>query len=794
MTSRAITRLCSVSVAMALVNHAPAAAAATKPVPVYKSANAPVEARVEDLLARMTLEEKVAQMLSIWDAKSEVFDAKLELDPVKMAQKYPNGIGQFARPSDATGPTSPRVLPGRDVRGTIRLVNALQRDAMTRTRLAIPILFHEEGLHGYAARGATSFPQAIALASSWDPALLREVNAVTAREIRARGVSLALTPVVDVARDPRWGRIEETFGEDPYLVGELGVAAVEGLQGEDKARVLGPGKVFATLKHLTGHGQPESGTNVGPAPYSERTLREFFFPPFEQIIRRTGVSVVMPSYNEIDGVPSHANTWLLENVLRGEWGFGGVVVSDYYAIADLQILHHIAGSPEEAARRALAAGVDCDLPSGGVYANLTQLVRDGRVTEERINESVRRLLALKFRAGLFENPYADAAQAVALTNNQEARALALTAAQRAIILLKNDGMLPLRLPQAGAAKPVIAVIGPNAAIARLGGYYGQPPVTVSILEGIRAKVGARADVVYAEGVKITANDDWWADAVQLADPAANRRSIEDAVSVARRADQIVLAIGDTEQTSREGWAKSHLGDRDSLDLVGEQQALFDALHALGKPIAVVLINGRPASTVQIADKADALLEGWYLGEQGGNAVADVLFGDVNPGGKLPLTIPRSVGQLPMFYNVKPSARRGYLFDTVAPLYPFGYGLSYTSFDIGAPRLSEDRIGVDGTVTVSVAARNTGTRAGDETVQIYVHQLVSSVTRPIKELKAFQRITLGPGESKTVTFLLTPEAFRMWNVSMHRVVEPGAFDIMAGPNSVDLKTVRLTIGD
>ena len=541
---------------------------------------------MEDLLARMTLEEKVAQMMSIWDAKAEVFDAKLEFDPAKMAQKYPDGIGQFARPSDATGPASPRVVPGRDVRGTIRLVNALQRYALAHTRLGIPILFHEEGLHGYAAVGATSFPQAIALASSWDPKLVRAVNAVTAREIRARGVSLALTPVVDVARDPRWGRIEETFGEDPYLVGEMGVAAVEGLQGEGKSRMLGPGKVFATLKHLTGHGQPESGTNVGPAPYSERTLREFFsFPPFEQAIRRTGVSAVMPSYNEIDGVPSHANTWLLEKILRGEWGFEGVVVSDYYAIEDLQNLHHIAGSPEEAALRALEAGVDCDLPSGGAFATLSaRLVREGRVPEERINVSVRRLLALKFRAGLFEDPYADPDQAVALTNKSEARGLALQAAQRSIILLKNDGTLPLSLPKPGAAKPVIAVIGPSAAVARLGGYYGVPPVKISILDGIRAKVGARAEVLFAEGVKITANDDWWADDVGFADPALNHRLIEDAVSLARQADQIILAIGDTEQTSREGWAKTHLGDRDSLDLVGEQQALFDALRALGKPL------------------------------------------------------------------------------------------------------------------------------------------------------------------------------------------------------------------
>jgi beta-glucosidase len=768
-----------------------ALAAAPPANPVYKSPAAAVEVRVEDLLSRMTLEEKVAQMMSIWDEKREVFDARLEFDATKMAQRYPNNIGQFARPSDAAGPASPRVVPGRDVRGTIRLVNAMQHWATERTRLGIPILFHEEGLHGYAALGATSFPQAIALASSWDAKLVRAVNAVTAREIRARGVSEALTPVVDVARDPRWGRIEETFGEDPYLVGEMGVAAVEGLQGEGRTRDLRDGKVFATLKHLTGHGQPESGTNVGPAPYSERNLREYFFPPFEKVIARTGVSAVMPSYNEIDGVPSHANAWLLEKVLRGEWAFQGVVVSDYYAVEDLQKLHHIAATPDEAARLALKAGVDIDLPSGGDYGTLIQQVRDGTVPLAGIDTAVRRLLAFKFRAGLFEHPFADPDQAVALTNNAEARALALRAAQRTLILLKNDGTLPLSLK--GSAAPVIAVIGPNAAVARLGGYYGQPPVTVSILDGIRAKAGTRAKIVFAQGVKITANDDWWADDVQLADPKDNQRLIEEAVAAARGADRIVLAMGDTEQTSREGWANTHLGDRDSLDLVGEQQALFDALRALNKPIVVVLINGRPASTVAIAEKTNALIEGWYVGEQGGNAVADVLFGDVNPGGKLPVTIPRSVGQLPMFYNVKPSARRGYLFDTVAPLYPFGFGLSYTTFDIGVPQLSADHIGVDGSVTVSVPVRNTGARLGDETVQLYVHQLVGSVTRPLKELKGFERITLSPGESKTVTFTLTPETFRMWNIAMQRVVEPGAFEVMVGPNSVDLKSTLLHIG-
>ncbi len=756
---------------------------------LYKSAEAPVDARVSDLLAKMTLEEKIAQIMTVWDAKAEVFDANGEFDAAKMSAKFPYGIGQFARPSDALGPASPRKVKGRDVRGTVRLVNALQTHAMTQTRLGIPILMHEEGLHGYAALDATSFPQAIALASSWDPDLIREINVVIGREIRARGVSLALSPVVDVARDPRWGRIEETFGEDPYLTAELGVAAVEGLQGTARVTTLAPGKVFATLKHLTGHGQPESGTNIGPASISERVLREYFFPPFEQVVKRTGIQAVMASYNEIDGVPSHASKWLLGDVLRGEWGFKGAVVSDYYAIDELAGRHSIAKDKTEAAILALAAGVDSDLPTGAAYSTLITSVREGKVSEAAINQAVGRILAMKFRAGLFENPYADADAAVKITNNAAAKALALKAAQRSITLLKNDGMLPLSLTSKASK---IAVIGPSAAVARLGGYYGQPAVTVSILDGIKAKAGKHANIVFAQGVKITEDDDWWGDEVKLADPVANRKLIAEAVETAKNADMIILTLGDTEQTSREGWAESHLGDRSSLDLVGEQQELFDALKATGKPIAVVLINGRPPSIVKIATEANAIIEGWYLGEQGGNALADVLFGDVNPGGKLPVTFPRNVGQLPFFYNHKPTARRGYLFDEKAPLYPFGFGMSYSTFELGAPTLSSATIATNGTVAVTVTVKNTSDRAGDETVQIYVRDKVSSVTRSVKDLKAFKRVTLAAGESKNVIFTLTPESFQMWNDKMQRVVEPGEFDIMAGPDSANLKTVTLTV--
>jgi beta-glucosidase len=764
-------------------------AAATAPaqeVPLYKNPNAPLEARVNDLVSRMTLEEKVAQIMTIWTNKPDVFNADMQFDAAKARRNFPHGIGQFARPSDRSGPASPRVARRRNARDTVALVNAIQRWAVEETRLGIPVLFHEESLHGYAAPDTTMFPQAIALASSWDPELVRRVNTLIAGEVRARGVHLVLSPVVDVARDPRWGRIEETFGEDPYLVGELGVAAVRGLQGD--ALPLGQGRVFATLKHMTGHGQPESGTNVGPAGISQRTLREMFFPPFEEVVRRTQIRALMASYNEIDGLPSHANPWLLRDVLRGEWGFKGAVVSDYFAIEQMADIHRLEPDHAAAAIRALRAGVDVDLPDGAAFKHLVAAVRSGRVREAEIDEAVRRHLEIKFLAGLFEHPYADAEVAEAATGNAQGRALALEAARRSIVLLKNDGLLPLDASRIRT----LAVIGPNAGVARLGGYSGDPRQTVSLLDGIRARAGQRVRIVHAEGVRITESDDWWADEVKLADPRENARRIQEAVRAARGADAIVLAIGDTEQTSREGWADNHLGDRASLDLVGEQNDLARAIFALNKPTAVVLLNGRPPSYPYIAEHARALVEGWYLGQEGGTAMAEVLFGDVNPGGKLPVSVARHAGQLPLFYNRKPTARRGYLFDTAEPLFPFGFGLSYTTFDISAPRLSSATIRPNQSVQVSVDVRNTGARAGDEVVQLYIRDQVSSVTRPVKELRGFERVTLNPGESRTLTFTLTPRSLQFWNAQMQRIVEPGAFDIMVGPNSESLKTAVLNV--
>ncbi|GFZ90292.1 MULTISPECIES: glycoside hydrolase family 3 N-terminal domain-containing protein [Sphingobium] len=766
------------------------AAAKGRGGPLYKDASAPNDLRVRDLLARMTLEEKVGQIIALWATKADIMD-DLTFSPAKASKAYPDGFGQITRPSDRRGVPNGSTQAGgvgarwRTPADTVAFITAVQKWATEETRLGIPVLFHEEALHGLMATEATMFPMAIGLAGSFDRQLMEEVHSVIAREVRARGVHLALSPVVDIARDPRWGRIEETFGEDPYLCAEMGVAAVRGLQGESSR--IGPDKVMATLKHMTGHGQPQSGENIAPAPISERELRENFFPPFREVVKRTGIAAVMPSYNEIDGVPSHQNRWLLNDILRGEWRFDGAVVSDYGAVHELDSIHHVQPDPEAAARAALRAGVDCELPDGQTYRTLVEQVRAGKVPLEAVDLACTRMLMLKFRAGLFENPW-PRKDHERLTGNAEARALALKAAHRSIVLLGNDGTLPLT---PGAHRRV-AVIGPNAAIARLGGYSSVPRQTVSLLEGVQAKLRGKAEVVHAQGVFITRSEDRSADEVLLADPAENRALIAQAVEVAKTADIVLLAIGDTEQTSREGFAKNHLGDRTSLDLLGEQNALFAALKATGKPVVVCAINGRPPSYPMVADGANALLECWYPGQEGGTAMADILFGDVNPGAKLPVTVARDAGQIPIFYNRKPSARRGYVFEDISPLFPFGFGLSYTHFEFGPPRLSSPRIGTGGEVTVEVDVRNAGQRAGDAVVQLYVRDQTASVTRPIRELKGFERITLAPGESRAVRMTLGPAAFALWNLDMEEVVEPGLFDVMTGPDSENLQKTTLEI--
>lgn len=774
-----------------------AQSAAAQQLP-YQDAAQPVNVRVEDLLQRMTLEEKVAQLLSIWEQKGKIQAANGDFSPEKASAAFPNGLGQIARPSDKRGVEAPAAggagaagatagVANRGPEATARYINDAQRWAVEKTRLGIPMLMHEEALHGYVAPGATSFPQSIALASTFDTGLVERVFTVASREMRARGAQLALAPVVDVARDLRWGRIEETYGEDPHLVSEMGVASIRGFQG--KTLPLAPDKVFVTLKHMTGHGQPESGTNIGPAQISERTLREVFFPPFERAVTELPVMGVMPSYNEIDGLPSHANRWLLTDVLRGEWGFKGAVISDYFAIREMVTRHRMFTDIKEAAARAMDAGVDVETPDGEGYVHLPELVKAGKVSQAQVDDAVRRVLTMKFQAGLFENPYADAGKAAAKTNTPDAIALAREAAQKAIVLLKNEKQM---LPLDASRIRRLAVVGTHARDTPIGGYSDIPNHVVSVLEGMRTAGKGKFEVDYAEGVRLTKSRSWSADAVDLVEPEVNAKLADEAVAAAGKADVIVLVLGDNEQLSREAWADNHLGDRSALDLVGPQDELAKRILALGKPVVVVLLNGRPLAVNYLAENAPALIEGWYLGEQTGNAIADVVFGKVNPGGKLPVSFARSVGQLPVFYNHKPSARRGYLFDTTKPLFPFGYGLSYTSFDISAPRFAKTEIGINEPVEVSVDVANTGMRAGDEVVQLYLRDDAASVTRPVKELRHFQRVTLRPGEKRTVKFTLTPRDLSLWNIEMKRVVEPGTFTVSAGPNSVDLKSATLTV--
>jgi beta-glucosidase len=753
-------------------------------VPDYKNPQLPVDRRVSDLLSRMTLEEKVAQLTCLWQMRPQVkpqtdfVNSRGEFDPVKARQVMPNGIGQIARQRERMDPREGAVF-----------ANAVQKFLAESTRLGIPAILHDEILHGHMAQGSTSFPQPLALASTWDVDFISKVFTAGALETRVRGSHQVLGPNLDVAREPRWGRTDETYGEDPYLVSRMAVAVVKALQGPGP-NVEGD-HIIATAKHFAAHGQPEGGTNIAPANYSERILREVFLPSFKAAVTEGHIMSVMASYNEIDGVPSHANQWLLEKVLREEWGFQGTVVSDYYAIPQLQELHHVAGDRDEAALLAIAAGVDIELPDPDGYPRLVKLVRDGKVAEAVIDKAVARNLKQKFLLGLFENPYVDPDRAVKVTNSQPHRDLAAEAARRSITLLKNDGNL---LPLDQNKLKSIAVIGPNANRAHLGGYSDNPGRGISVLEGITSKLAGKAKVTYAEGCKITKEGgDWWADTSHLSDPAEDSKLIAQAVEVAKGADVALLVLGGNEDTNKEGWADNHLGDRDSLELVGRQNDLVKAVLATGKPAIVLLINGGPLCINYIAENVPAILEGFYLGQETGVGVADVLFGDYNPAGKLPVSFPRSVGQLPAYYNRKPTAKRGYLYANKEPLFPFGFGLSYTTFAYSNLKVTPEKIGPAGQAKVTVTVTNSGQRAGDEVVQLYLRDVVSSVTRPVMELKDFKRISLQPGASTTVEFVITPDKLSFLDLNMHSIVEPGWFDVMVGTSSVKYQTAKLEVG-
>jgi beta-glucosidase len=760
---------------------------AQEPLP-YKNPKLPVEARVADLLGRMTLEEKAAQLQALWLKQSEITDDKRVFAPEKAKTVLAHGLGQVSRPSESANGNGQGPPTTREPREHAEFVNAVQKFLVEQTRLGIPALFHDEALHGFVAPKATNFPIPIGLASTWNPDLVEKVMSAAAAEASARGCQQVLSPVLDLARDPRWGRFEETYGEDPYLVARLGVAAIRGYQGPSLP--LAPGKVFATAKHYAGHGTNEGGINTAPASFGERLLRQDYLYPFMVAMAEAKPYMVMPSYNELDGLPSHTNRWLLQRVLRQEWGFPGVIVSDYYAIKQLQERHLTAADLADAARQSLLAGVDLELPDPEAYATIVAQVKDGRIPESAVDASVAAMLRSKFLAGLFENPYVDVEKAVAASNTPEHQALALEAARQVLVLLKNDRNT---LPLDRAKVKTLAVIGPNAKGVHLGGYSSFPGRGVDVLDGITRAAGSSVRVVYSEGVRITEEpSSWWRDKVDFATPASNRKRITDAVAVARGADAVVLVLGTNEATSREAWADNHLGDVASLDLVQQQQELVDAVRATGKPVVVVLLNGRPLTIGRVAETVPAILEGWYLGQEGGTAVGEALFGDLNPGGKLPVSFPRSVGQLPVHYDRKPTSFRDYLDGPRGPLFTFGHGLSYTTFAYGTPRVAPEKMGAGGTATVSVEVTNTGPVKGDEVVQLYIHDLVASVSQPTRVLRGFKRVSLGPGEKKTVEFKLGPGELSLVDEMMQRVVEPGTFDVMVGGDPAKLATVKLEV--
>lgn len=736
--------------------------------PVYLDPSAPVELRVKDLLRRMTLEEKIAQLQSLWlRIGGEVISED------KFKELAGKGIGEITRVSGAL-----EVKPGEGA----RIANKIQRFLVEETRLGIPAIIHEECLTGFLAVGATAFPQAIGLASTWDPELIEQVASVIRRQMRACGAHQGLAPVLDVARDPRWGRTEETYGEDPYLVARMGVSYVKGLQGEDLRN-----GIIATAKHFAAHGFPEGGRNCAPVHAAPREFREVFLFPFEAVVKLAGVYSIMNAYHDIDGIPCASSRTLLTDILRGEWGFNGFVVSDYFAIRMLENFHYTASDAKDAAVKAILAGIDVELPSIDCYGKpLLDAVNEGLVPEGIIDIAVSRVLKAKFILGLFENPYVKAEEAAGQLDREEDRALALRTARESIVLLKNNGVLPI-----SSSVKSIAVVGPNADSKRnLHGDYSftahmdsrdRPPGydeifqegavrTVSILEGIRSRAPPSVTINYAKGCDITGD---------------SKEGFKEAVDMARKSDVVIAVMGEKSGMFETGVSGEGC-DRYSLKLPGVQEDLMRELCNTGKPIVLVLVNGRPLSLGWIAEECSAIVEVWYPGEEGGNAVADVLFGNYNPGGKLPITFPKDVGQIPLNYSRKPSSFRNYVGMDAKPLFPFGHGLSYTRFEYSSLEISPSSISPMGQVRIRFKLKNSGERMGDEVVQLYVRDMVASVARPVMELKGFKRVSLNPGEVKEVEFTLFAEQLAFYDEYMRLVVEPGVFEVMIGSSSEDIR--------
>jgi beta-glucosidase len=762
--------------------------------PLYRDPNASAQDRVENLLALMTLDEKLAQLVCLW---STAFVSTGTFDPNVVAGMMPHGIGQVTRIGASTG-----LHPEESA----ALMNAIQQVAIEHTRLGIPVIVHEESTGGFCHRDATVFPQGVGLAATWDPDLIKQVAEVIRTQMVAVGARHALAPVLDIARDPRWGRVEETYGEDPVLSGTIGTAYVQGLQSDDLRQ-----GVAATGKHFLGYAMSEGGRNWGPVQMGPRELREVYAEPFAAVIRNAGLATIMNSYASVDGLPCAGSPTILTELLRKELGFAGAVVADYSSVLQLMTYHHVAGTPGEAARLALLAGLDMELPAADCYgAPLKAEVEAGWVPLEVVDTAVRRVLRLKFQLGLFEHPYVDAEAANGAFQTPEQRSLARQAVAESIILLTNDGVLPL----APTVKRV-AVIGPGADDQRLlqGDYhypahleivYAAPPNVeaegllppqargsyapgpyftphVTPLAGLRAALGNDVDVRYTKGCEVLGDD---------------QSGFALAMQVARNADVAVVVVAGRSGILRPVTV-GESNDATNLDLTGVQQDLVDAIAETGTPLVVVILSGRVHTLASIATRANALLQVFPPGEEGGNGLADVLTGNVNPSGRLPVSLPRSVGQVPN--HVAPRAGGNvsmffgdYIDSPTSPLFAFGHGLSYTAFAYSD--LTVQAKNTTEPIEVSIEVHNTGAQAGDEVVQLYYRDLVTSVARPERMLLGFARLSLPPGQARRVTFSVHPSRLAFYDPHMRFVTEPGAFTFSIGASSADIRAEKtVTLG-
>ncbi|MCE7945990.1 MAG: beta-glucosidase [Chloroflexi bacterium CFX4] len=762
--------------------------------PRYLDPYQTIQARVDALLAEMTLPEKVAQLWGVW--VNALINAERQFTPERATPHLQNGIGQISRVGGAS------ILPPVQ---SAELANTIQRYLKEQTRLGIPAIVHEESCAGYLAPNATTFPQAIGLAATWLPELVEQMTSLISRQMRSVGAHHALAPVLDVARDPRWGRSEETFGEDPYLISQMGIAYVRGLQGDD----LREG-IAATLKHFLSYSASEGGMNWAPAHIGARELREVYAAPFKAALHVAKAATVMNAYHEMDGVPVGSSREILYDFLRGELGFDGVLASDYFTLKTFVEYHKIAADKTEAAHYGLLAGMDIELPSADCYGEpLLQGLADGRIDPQLVEESAKRVLTLKFQLGLFENPFVETGRIPEIYSGDYGVTLSREIAEKTLVLLKNEGAL---LPLSDSLDS-IAVIGPHAdSIRLLQGDYHFPshhegvfdpsvsldaptpganamhqnwadlfPPSVSVLAGIRAAVAPTTQVIYAQGCEVTGED---------------RSGFALAVTAAKQAKVAIVVVGDKSGLSQPSGATcGEAVDSGTLELPGVQLDLIKAIHESGTPVVVVLLSGRPYTLTWLDANIPAILAAWFPAEQGGAAIANVLFGKVNPGGKLPMTFPRHVGQLPVFYAHKPSGGRsnwwGDYFDLSAkPLYAFGHGLSYTRFEYSDLTVDLAQARADQQVNIAFTLKNVGERAGDEVVQLYVGDPIASVTRPVKLLKGFKRLTLQPNESKRITFTLDVRHLAFYDRAMRYVVEPGQIVVGIGASAED---IRLTGG-